>query len=194
MHDRPRRRLRGIPESATANAPGKARRPWGLALEGPVVAADEGTLPSSGRRPGSRGRDRLERVRLMLSGRYGFSQSTTTRASTRCVSRWSGGVSGCYAWSSGRFEVGPCAAATLENVAAQGIGPQVSGGPGRESWLALGLSVRAAWAPAGWASVFLRPSLTFNTARPTSSSKASRRSIRCLSPPWAWISGCEWIL
>jgi hypothetical protein len=159
------------------------------------VAADEGTLPSWAVGLGLAAGVRLERVRLMLSGRYWFSQSTTTQSVYEVrYSRWSGGVSGCYAWSAGRFEVGPCAAATLENVAAQGIGPQVSGGPGRESWLALGLSVRAAWAPAGWASVFLRPSLTFNTARPTFVLEGVAPLYQV---PLATVGvdlGCEWIL
>jgi hypothetical protein len=184
-----------MPESATANAPGRPRRPLGLALEGPVLAADEGTLPFWAVGLGLAAGVHLKRVRLMLGGRYWFSQHTLTESAFEVrYTRWSGGVSGCYSWSAGGFEISPCAAATLENVTAQGHGPQVGGGPGRESWLALGLAVRAAWVPTGWASVFLRPSLTFNTARPAFVLEGVAPLYQV---PLATVGvdlGCEWIL
>ena len=70
----------------------------------------------------------------------------------------------------------------------------MSGGPGRKGWAAIGVGLRAAWAPAHWASVFLRPSLTFNTERPTF-------DLQGVAPlyqvPLATVGvdlGCEWIL
>jgi hypothetical protein len=134
----------------------------------PLLAVDEGILPSWAYGVGIGAGVRVGRVRLILAGLLQLPQSDTSSSPYAArYQRRTGEVSGCYAWPYGQFEVGPCLTATLENVTADGSGPEVTGGSGHVSWLTLGLAARVAWALGGWAALVLRPSLTFNTSRPT---------------------------
>jgi hypothetical protein len=162
-----------------------------------VLAVDEGMLPSWAYGVGVAAGVRLRGLRLMLAGLLWLPQkSDTTPSSPFAVSyeRRSGELSGCYAWTNGRFEVGPCLTVTLEDVTAGGSGPQVAGGPGHVDWLTVGIAARGEWSFSGWGALFLRPSLTLNTSRPTF-------AIDGVGPlyqvPLATVGvevGCEWIL
>ena len=145
-----------------------APRAWSAALQVPLLTVDEGVLPSWAYGIGVGVGVRLGRVRLMLAGALHLPQSD--RSISPYVARYqkrTGELSGCYAWPHGHIEVAPCLIAKLENVTATGAGPDVTGGPGHVSWLAMGVAARVAWALGGWAALFLRPSLTFTTSRPT---------------------------
>ncbi len=161
--------------SPTADADGDADRDeahpaargWAAALQVPLLAVDEGVLPSWAYGIGIGAGVHVGRVRLILAGALHLPQSD--RSISPYVARYqkrTGELSGCYAWPYRTFEVGPCLIATLENVTATGTGPDVTGGPGHVSWLAMGVAARVAWTLGGWAALFLRPSLTFTTSRP----------------------------
>jgi carbohydrate-selective porin OprB len=56
---------------------------------------------------------------------------------------------------------------TLEDVTADSTGTDVVDRQGHVSWLALGLGVRAGVSPSRLVTLFLRPSASFTTSRPT---------------------------
>ena len=144
-----------------------AQRAWSAALQVPLLAIDEGILPSWAYGVGIGAGVRVGRVRLMLAGLLELPQSD--RSGSPYVARYqrrAGELSGCYASPHGQFEVGPCLIATLEDVTAGSSGPGVTGGPGHVNWLTVGVAARVAWALGGWAALFLRPSATFTTSRP----------------------------
>jgi hypothetical protein len=155
---------------------------------------DEGTLPSWAYGAGLAVGVRLSHVRLMVAGRLWLTQTATAGAFEASFQRWSGELSGCYDFLQGRFDLGPCALMTLEDVTAHGRGPQVTDGPGHHDWLTLGLAVRGGWSPASWASVFLRPSLTFTTSRPTFAIEGVGPLYRVPVATVGVDLGCEWIL
>jgi hypothetical protein len=145
-----------------------ATRGWSAALQVPVLAVDEGVLPSWAYGVGIAAGVRVGRLRLMLAGLLQLPQNdASTSPYAARYRRRTGELSGCYAWPYGHLEVGPCLTTTLEDVSADGSGPEVTDGSGHVSWLTLGLAARVAWALGGWAALFLRPSLTFTTSRPT---------------------------
>jgi hypothetical protein len=129
---------------------------------------DEGNLPSWASGLGVAAGIRVSRVQLTLGGVLWLPQSNTgTGLYGATYTRRSGEVASCYAWQKGPFEAGPCLTVTLEDLTAGGTGPGVVGGPGHATWLAVGVAARAAWSLSRWAALFLRPSLTFTTSRPT---------------------------
>jgi hypothetical protein len=146
----------------------RATRGWSAALQVPLLAVDEGILPSWAYGIGIGAGVRVGRVRLMLAGVLQLPQNDANISPyVARYQRRAGELSGCYAWAYGQFEVGPCLIATLEDVTAAGSGPEVTGEPGHVSWLMVGVAARAAWALGGWAALFVEPSLTFTTSRPT---------------------------
>jgi hypothetical protein len=170
-------------------------RSWSPALQAPLLAVDEGILPSWAYGVGIAAGIRASRLQVMLSGLLWLSQSGFDASPYGATyTRRSAEVSGCYTWPRGSFDVGPCLALTLEDVTARGTGPAIVGGPGHASWLTVGLAARAAWAMRRWAAFFVRPSLAFTTSRPTF-------AIDGVGPvyhvPLAAVGidiGCEWIL
>jgi hypothetical protein len=163
-------------------------------LEVPLLAVDQGMLPSLGSGIGVGAGLRIRGVRLVLTGRLWLPQDNARSVYEATYERRSGAVSGCYGWTLGAFDLGPCFTWAIEDVTAQGAGPDVVGDSGHVTWLTVGLAVRAGWSLSRWAAVFLRPSLTFNTSRPTF-------AIDGVGPmyqvPLASVGvdlGCEWIL
>jgi hypothetical protein len=167
-----------VPSPSTASSPPAddaerdeahpATRGWSAALQVPLLAIDEGVLPSWAYDVGIAAGVRVGRVRLMLAGLLQLPQNdASTSPYVARYHRRIGELSGCYAWPYGHLEVGPCLTTTLEDVSADGSGPEVTDGSGHVSWLTLGLAARVAWALGGWAALFLRPSLAFTTSRPT---------------------------
>ena len=155
-------------EGADRDQAHRATRGWSAALQVPLLAVDEGILPSWAYGVGIGAGVRVSRVRLMLAGLLQLPQSDTSMSPYMAsYQRRTGELSGCYAWPYGQFEVGPCLTARLEDVTAGGSGPEVTGGPGHVRWLSLGIAARVAWALTAWADLFLRPSVTFTTSRPT---------------------------
>jgi hypothetical protein len=162
-------------------------------LQAPVMVVDGGVLPSPAYGLGVGAEVRVSRVLLTLAGVLWLPQSDVVAANTARYQRRSGEVSGCYAWSLGRFEAGPCLAVALEDVTADGSGADVVGQQGHVSWMTLGVGAQAAWSFRRWAALFLRPSLRLTTSRPTF-------TIEGVGPlhqvPFASAGGemgCEWI-
>jgi hypothetical protein len=157
--------------SANESAPGERPPPTPqgpFALQAPVLLVDAGVLPSLAYGLGIGARVRVGRVVVALTGALWLPQSAGGGgAFAASYQRRSAELSGCYAWSSGRFEVGPCLTMTLEDVTANGSGTDVVGQPGEVSWLTLGVGAQAGWMLTGWAALFLRPSFRLTTSRPT---------------------------
>jgi hypothetical protein len=156
---------------------------------------DEGILPSSAYGLGVAAGIRVGHVQVMLAGVLWQTQSSTYASVYGAnYTRRSGEVAGCYAFRKGPFEAGPCLTMGLENVTAAGSGPEIMGGPGQATWLTVGLAARAEWSPFDWGALFLRPSLTLTTSRPT----FAIDSVGALyQVPLAAVGvqiGCEWIL
>lgn len=110
----------------------------------------------------------MSQLLIMLSGIAWLSQSeagTSPYAAT--YRRRTGELSGCYSWQYGQFEGGPCLMTTFEDVTADGSGGGVVDRQGHVSWLTLGFGARAGWLVTRWATLFLRPIVSFTTARPT---------------------------
>jgi hypothetical protein len=164
-------------------------------LEGPVLAVDEGMLPSLGSGIGVGGGVRIRGLRVLLTGRLWLPQDSTARSVYAATyERRSGALSGCYGWALGPFDVGPCVALALEDVSASGAGPQVVGDPGHATWVTVGLGARAGWSWSRWAALFLRPSLTFNTSRPTFAIDGVGPLYQVPLATFGVDLGCEWIL
>jgi hypothetical protein len=79
-------------------------------------------------------------------------------------------------------------------VSARGAGPDVVGDSGHATWLTVGLGARAGWSLARWAAIFLRPSLTLNTSRPTFAIDGVGPLYQVPVASVAVDLGCEWIL
>jgi hypothetical protein len=110
----------------------------------------------------------VSRLLVMLSGVLWLSQSdagATPYAAT--YQRRTAGLSSCYAWQYGPFEGGPCLTMALEDVTADSSGADVVDRQGHVSWVALGLGARARWSLAAWEALFVRPTVSFTTSRPT---------------------------
>ncbi len=118
------------PPSSTTPAPSTTRGA-SLLLEAPLLAVDAGVLPSWAYGFGIGVGLRVNRFRARMAGFLWLSQSGTSAARYEATyHRRTGELSGCYAWSGGLFEVGPCLAVALEDVSAGGSGPDVVGGFG----------------------------------------------------------------
>jgi len=184
------------PPTPPASDPSQpSTRRWAPTLQVPLLAADEGNLPSWAYGLGIAAGIRVSRVLVTLGGVLWLPQSSIDASSYGAsYARRSGELAGCYAWQKGPFEAGPCLTVTLENVTASGTGPDVVGGTGHTTWLTVGVAARAQWSLGGWAALFVRPSLTLTTSRPTF-------AIDGVGPlyqvPLAAVGvqiGCEWIL
>jgi hypothetical protein len=130
--------------------------------------SDAGVLPSQAYGAGAGVGIRVNHLLVVLSGVVWASQDDTRATSTTAAyQRRTGELSGCYCWQYGQFEGGPCLTMTLEDVTADGSGTGVVDRQGHVSWLALGLGAQARWSLAKWAALFLRPTVSFTTSRPT---------------------------
>jgi len=143
-----------------------------FALQAPVLAFDAGVLPSPAYGVGVGAEVRVEWLLVMLGGALWLPQSDSGESAggggySAKYERRSGELSGCYAWSLGQFEFGPCLTMALEDVTAAGSGSDVAGKQGHVSWLTLGLGAQAGWTLSRWAELFLRPGLRLTTSRPT---------------------------
>ncbi|MGH7434500.1 MAG: hypothetical protein ACRENE_02415 [Polyangiaceae bacterium] len=110
----------------------------------------------------------MSRWLVLLGGVLWVSQDDTRAAPTNATyQRRTGELSGCYSWQYGQLEGGPCLVMTLEDVTADSSGIGIADRQGHVDWLALGLGARVRWSFATWAALFLRPSVSFTTSRPT---------------------------
>jgi hypothetical protein len=159
------------------------------------LAFDEGILPSWAYGVGAGAGLRVSHVRVMLAGVLWMQQSGTDATPYGATyTRRSGELSGCYAWTRGPFEAGPCLTMTFEDVTARGTGPDIVGGPGHTSWLTVGVAARAEWSLRRWAAFFLRPGLTFTTSRPTFAIGGVGSLYQVPLAAVGVDIGCEWIL
>lgn len=163
-------------ETETASGPVDAVRDqgptamarWSPAVRLPVLVSDEGVLPSAGYGLGLGAGVRVSHLLIMLSGIVWLSQSQTgTSPYAATYQRRTGELSGCYSWQYGQFEGGPCLMTTFEEVTADGSGGGVVDRQGHVSWLTLGFGARAGWLLTRWATLFIRPIVSFTTSRPT---------------------------
>jgi hypothetical protein len=156
---------------------------------------DEGVLPSWSYGLGVAAGIRVSRVEVILGGVLWLSQSGTDASPYGAnYTRRSGEVAGCYAWRKGAFEAGPCLRVTLEDVGADGTGPNVVGSSEHTTWLTIGVAARAEWQLSGWADLFVRPSLSFTTSRPTFAIDGVGGVYHVPLAAVGVQMGCEWIL
>jgi hypothetical protein len=182
------------PRRLTEPEDGSPERPLAFALELPLLVVDAGILPSWAYGVGGGAGFRAGRVQAMIAGVFWLPQSSMGASSfSGNYMRRSGKLSGCYSWRFGHVELGPCVTIALEDVTAQGSGPDVVGGPGHTTWVTAGLAGRAAWDLRRWATLFIRPSVTLSTSRPTFAIE-SVGSLYQVPPVAAGLElGCEWI-
>ena len=141
---------------------------WSPTLQLPILISDAGVLPSAGYGLGLGVGIRVRKLQVMLSGVMWLSQGAIGASPYAATyQRRTGELSGCYSWQYGHFEGGPCLMMTLEDVTADGSGTDVTDSHGHVSWLAAGLGVRAGVSPSRLVTLFLRPSASFTTSRPT---------------------------
>jgi hypothetical protein len=182
-----------VPLSSTTPAP-SARRSSSVVLEAPLLAVDAGVLPSWAYGLGIGVGVRVNQFRVRMAGFLWLSQSGTSAARDEATyHRRTGELSGCYSWSGGAFEVGPCLAVALEDVSAGGTGPDVVSGSGHVSWLTVGVAARAGWSMRRWATLFLAPRVTLTTSRPTFAIDGVGPLYQVPRVAGGAEVGCEWI-
>jgi hypothetical protein len=176
----------------TPEAP--STRGWSPALEAPFLAVDAGVLPWLVFGMGVGVGVRVNRLRVRLAGLLWLPQSGGGAAPYEATyERRTGELSGCYSWSGGSFEVGPCLTVSLEDVTSSGSGPDVAGASGHVRWLTMGLAARAGWSLRRWAALFVRPGLTFTTSRPTFTINGVGPLYQVPFAAGGAEVGCEWI-
>ncbi len=189
----------GANPEASESAPSKttarpSTRGSSVTFEAPLLAIDAGVLPSFAYGAGAGVGARVNRFRVRLAGFLWLSQSGTHATPYEATyHRRTGQLSGCYAWPGGSFEVGPCLAMTLEDVSAGGSGPDIVAGSGHVRWLTVGVAARAGWSMRKWATLFLRPGVTFTTSRPTFSIDGVGPLYQVPLVAGGAEVGCEWI-
>jgi hypothetical protein len=163
-------------------------------LQAPLLAVDEGNLPLWTYGIGIAIGIRASHAEVTVGGVLWLPQSSTSAGSYGATyARRSGELAGCYAWQRGSFEAGPCGSLTLEDVTAAGIGPFVTGAPGHATWLTVGVAARGQWWLRRWVALFLRPSLTFTTSRPTFAIESVGPVYRVPPAAVGVQIGCEWM-
>jgi hypothetical protein len=176
---------------------GLAERRWSAVLGGPLLVVDEGVLPSWSFGLGLAAGVRVNRFEALWTGVLWLQQSApgvNSGAYAGSYVRRSGELSSCYAWPLGRLELGPCLTVALEDVTANGTGPNVVGRPGHIAWMTVGLAARARWSPLRWTALFVRPRLAFNTSRPTFTIDAVGTLYQTPIAAVGIDLGSEWIL
>ncbi len=183
------------PESPSSTAPASpATSVSYVALVAPLLAVDTGVLPSWAYGVGAGVEARVDRLRVRVAGFLWLPQSASETPYEATYHRRSAELSGCYAWPGGSFEVGPCLAVTFEDVSAGGSGPDVVSGSGHVRWLTVGVAARAGWSVRKWATVFVRPGVTFTTSRPTFAIDGVGPLYQVPLVAGGAEVGCEWIL
>jgi hypothetical protein len=156
------------PEDVAHDGNGAATATWSPVLRLPVLITDAGVLPSVGYGIGLGLGARVRQLRLMLSGVLWLSQDDGSKSPYAATyQRRTGELSGCYAWQYGKLEGGPCLIMTLEDVTADSTGPNLVDSQGHVSWLTMGLGAHVGFSPARLLTLFLRPSVSLTTSRPT---------------------------
>jgi hypothetical protein len=147
---------------------GRATATWAPMLRLPVLIADAGVLPSVGYGIGLGVGVRVRHLRVMLSGVMWLSQDQSGASPYAATyQRRTGELSGCYAWQYGKLEGGPCLIMTLEDVTADSSGTNLVDSQGHVSWLTIGLGAHVGFSAARLLTLFLRPSVSLTTSRPT---------------------------
>ena len=155
-------------DEAARDDDGATTRTWSPVLRLPVLIADAGVLPGAGYGIGLGVGVRTSHLRVMLSGELWLSQGAGDASPYAATyQRRTGELSGCYAWQHGKFEGGPCLIMTLEDVTADSSGTSIVDSQGHVSWLTMGLGAHVGYAPARLLTLFLRPSVSLTTSRPT---------------------------
>jgi hypothetical protein len=183
------------PHPAGANGPTQTR--WSAVLRGPVLAVDEGVLPSWAFGLGVGAGARVNRFEVSLTGVLWLPQSDGAADVGPYAGRYerrSGELSSCYEWPLGKLELGPCVTVAIEDVTATGTGPNVVGRQGHIGWMTVGLAARARWSPRPWTALFIRPSVAVDTSRPTFAIDQVGSLYQTKLVAVGMDLGCEWIL
>jgi hypothetical protein len=161
-----------------------------------LLTVDAGVLPGWAYGLGASAGIRASRLQSMLTGVVWLPQESGTGEGLYAVSyvRYTGALSGCYGWPWGRLEVGPCVVMQLEDVTGRGSGPDILVHAGHSAWLTVGVAARARWSISSWMGLFARPSVTFNTSRPTFAITQLGSLYHVPITAIAFDIGCEWIL
>ncbi len=157
-------------EAPAATADGRGGARWSAVLRGPLLAVDEGVLPSWAAGVGVGAGLRVNGFEAALTAVLWLPQTDGEGGAgiyQGSYARRTGELAGCYEWPWAGLELGPCVTLALEDVTASGMGADLVGGPGHIAWMTVGLAARARWSPWPWGAVFVRPRLAFNTSRPT---------------------------
>ena len=184
-------------DSASPEASSGAPRRWAPVLSGPLLIADEGTLPFLAFGLGVGLGIRVGHVEALLNAFLwlpGSAEPAETSPYAARYERRSAELSGCYGWPQGAFELGPCLMLAVEDVTATGTGARdLVGGPGHPTWMTVGVAARARWAPSRWSAFFVQPRVALNASRPTYMIEGVGTLY---STPLATVGmdlGCEWI-
>lgn len=184
-------------EAGAVGANDTANRGWSAILGGPLLAIDEGIVPSWAFGLGLGAGIRVNRFEALLTAVFWLPQNDSAAGLGPYAGRYerrSGGLSTCYEWPLGRFGLGPCVTLALEDVTASGTGPDVLGHPGQIAWMTVAIAARARWSPLPWTALFVSPSLAFNTSRPTFVIDAVGSLYRTPLVAVGIELGSEWIL
>jgi hypothetical protein len=158
------------------------------------LAVDEGTMPWWAYGLGVGAGVRVNRLRLMVGGVLWLSEAGINAAPYGGnYERRSGQLAGCYSLVQGTVELGPCLTLTVEDVSASGSGPDVMVTQGHATWLTASIGARAGLSLGRWASLFVRPNLTFNTSRPFFAIDGVGSVYQVPLTALGVQLGCEWI-
>ena len=181
----------------TPTADGSARRHWSAVLSGPLLVADEGTLPSWAFGLGFGVGIRVRRFEAVLNAILWLRQPGAPADLSPYGAQYerrTGQLSTCYGWPLHSIELGPCLVLAVEDVTATATGgSDLVGGPGNIPWMTVGVAARARWSPSDWLALSARPSVGFNTSRPIYVIDQVGTLYRTAPATVGFDLGCEWI-
>lgn len=173
----------------------------GIVFQVPILAFDEGTVPSASYGLGLGVGFRAQGFEIRVAGRLWLPQPDPDEFGSfgATYKRASGEVSGCYGWNVARFALGPCLNIGLEYVTARGSGPaqappDFGTWSASAAWATVGVAAQASWSPLRRTALFIRPSLALNTSRPTFTINEASSLYRVPLAAVGIDLGCEWIL
>jgi hypothetical protein len=184
------------PEPPEQPAPQQPPRQWHPILRVPLFGIDLGVLPQPSYGTGlALGMDYAS-WRVLVGGSFWLPQSIpapTFPGFGAKTQRLSADLQGCHGWQVGRFELGPCLVARLEEVAARGYGPGVVSQARRPVWLSVGAAATGAWHLHQSASLVVSVDGRFSTSRPRFVIDGVGELHRVAPAAGGVTVACEWI-
>lgn len=139
-----------------------------LVLRAPIGAVDAGLLPHAALNAGAGIGMRYEGFHFGTSLRFFASETSSVSSPSQVgvdIDRIAMDVWACRAWSSGRFELGPCLTLGLDRFGARGTGPRVDARSAHFVAFAPGAGVQAHLRIAEWFAVFVTAGAGIETSR-----------------------------